>query len=177
MITRAFHNDTLSLLGMGNMRLPTVSPSGAIDREKAAEIIDYGYHHGINYYDTAFVYHNGESEKVVGEVLSKYPRDSYRLATKYFIMANPDCKAVFEEQLRRLKTDYIDFYLCHAIFDNTIDQYLSSGCIDYFLEQQKIGRIRHLGSPPMPLCRRLSGLRTITHGISRSCRSIISTGR
>ncbi len=145
MISRSFTNDTLSLLGMGNMRLPTVGAGGAIDQEKAAQIIDYGYSHGINYFDTAYVYHNGESEKVVGEVLSKYPRESYNLATKFFILANPDYKAVFEEQLKRLKTDYIDFYLCHAIFDNTIDRYISCGCIDYFIEQKEKGRIRHLG--------------------------------
>jgi predicted aldo/keto reductase-like oxidoreductase len=145
MINRSFADESLSLLGMGNMRLPTMGPGGAIDREKAAEIIEYGYSHGINYFDTAYVYHNGESEKVVGEVLHKYPRESYKLATKFFILANPDYKAVFEEQLEKLKTDYIDFYLCHAIFDNTVDRYLSCGCIEYFLEQKKKGRIRHLG--------------------------------
>ncbi len=145
MIYKSFENDSLSLLGMGNMRLPTVGEGGAIDFTKAAEIIDYGYNHGISYFDTAYVYHNGESEKVVGEVLSKYPRESYRLATKFFILANPDYKAVFEEQLQKLKTDYIDFYLCHAIFDNTIDRYFDCGCIDYFLEQKAKGRIKHLG--------------------------------
>ena len=99
---KAFQDIQLSRLGMGNMRLPTVGEGGAIDFTKAAEIIDYGYNHGINYFDTAYVYHNGESEKVVGEVLSKYPRESYRLATKFFILANPDYKAVFEEQLQKL---------------------------------------------------------------------------
>ena len=77
--------------------------------------------------------------------MKKYPRESYYLATKFLLSANPDYKAVFEEQLVRLQTDHIDFYLLHAIFDENCQSYLDSGCIEDFLEQKKAGRIRYLG--------------------------------
>lgn len=147
MIYKAYKDKNLSRLGMGNMRLPVHAEQEGrpIDREKAQEIIDYAMAHGINYYDTAYVYHDGESENFLGEAMKKFPRDSFCLATKFFIDANPDHKAVFEEQLDRLQTDYIDFYLIHCVTDENVDKYLTSGCIDYFLEQQAAGRIKHLG--------------------------------
>ncbi|NMA38026.1 MAG: oxidoreductase, partial [Papillibacter sp.] len=82
MIYKQFKDKQLSTLGMGNMRLPTVGPRGPIDKEKARQIIEYVYENGVNYFDTAFRYHEGESETIVGEVLSQYPRDSWYLATK-----------------------------------------------------------------------------------------------
>lgn len=144
---KKFRDIQLSRLGMGNMRLPVMGnePSAPIDRVRAQEIIDYAIENGINYFDTAYVYHNGESEKFLGEALKKYPRESYYLATKFFILENPDYKAVFEEQLSRLQTDHVDFYLIHGIFDHTYQQYIDSGCIAWFLEQKKAGRIRYLG--------------------------------
>ena len=144
---KPFKDITLSRLGMGNMRLPVQAdqPDMPIDRVKAQEIIDYAIKGGINYFDTAYIYHNGESEKFLGEALGKYPRDNYYLATKFFILTNPDYKAVFEEQLTRLKTNYIDFYMIHGIFDHTYQQYIDNGCIEYFLVQQKEGRIKYLG--------------------------------
>lgn len=147
MIQKRFQDVTLSRLGMGNMRLPVQGDKdGApIDFPRAQEIIDYAMSHGVNYYDTAYVYHNGESEKFLGVAMKKYPRGSYYLATKYAMFANPDYKAVFEEQLRRLQTGHIDFYLLHAISDNNCQAYLDSGCIEYFLEQKKAGHIRYLG--------------------------------
>ncbi len=147
MIYKAFHDISLSRLGMGNMRLPVQGDkAGApIDRVRAQEIIDYAMENGVNYYDSAYVYHGGESEEFLGEAMKKYPRESYYLATKFLLSANPDYKAVFEEQLVRLQTDHIDFYLLHAIFDENCQSYLDSGCIEYFLEQKKAGRIRYLG--------------------------------
>ena len=147
MIYKAYKDKTLSRLGMGNMRLPVHADKEGrpIDYAKAQEIIDYAMANGINYYDTAYVYHDGESEKFLGEAMKKYPRESYHLATKFFIHANPDYKAVFEEQLSRLQTDYIDFYLIHALGNDTCDTYLNSGCIEYFLEKKAEGKIRHLG--------------------------------
>jgi predicted aldo/keto reductase-like oxidoreductase len=148
MQTKAFDNHTLSLIGMGNMRLPTegAQPGAPIDRVRAQEMIDAAMANGINYYDTAYVYHSGESEAFLGEALvSRYPRDRFALATKFHIGANPDYKAVFEEQLARLKTDYIDFYLLHAIFDSNAQTYLDSGAIAYFEEQKRLGRIRYFG--------------------------------
>ncbi len=144
---KAFQDIQLSRLGMGNMRLPTDGEgfSAPINYEKAHEIIDYGMAHGITYYDTAYVYHGGDSERCLGAALKKYPRDSFYVATKFNYGANPDYKAVFAEQLERLGMDYIDFYLIHAVMDGSIDNYLDCGCIDYFLEQQKAGRIKYLG--------------------------------
>ncbi|MCD8069266.1 MAG: aldo/keto reductase [Lachnospiraceae bacterium] len=142
-----YRNLQLSRLGMGNMRLPVHADQEGtpIDYEKAEEIIDYAMAHGVNYYDTAYVYHHGESEVFLGNVMKKYPRDSYCLATKFHIGANPDYKAVFEEQLKRLQTDYIDFYLLHAIQPNNYQSYIDSGCIAYFTELKKEGKIRNLG--------------------------------
>jgi hypothetical protein len=145
---KAFQDIELSRLGMGNMRLPAVNPKdpkSPIDWEKAHEIIDYAIANGITYYDTAYVYNGGESEKCLGAALKKYPRDQYYIATKFNLRANPDYRAVFEEQLERLQTDHIDFYLCHCLLDNNVDGYLESGCIEYFLEQKEKGRIRYLG--------------------------------
>lgn len=144
MKTKTFKETTLSCLGMGNMRLP-VGADGKIDYEKAAELIDYVYDHGVNYFDTAWPYHSGESENFLGETMQKYPRESYHLATKYISSASPDYKGMFETQLKKLKTDYIDFYLVHAISDGNADAYIESGCIEYFKEQKRLGRIKHFG--------------------------------
>lgn len=148
MMKKPFQSIELSRLGMGNMRLPALrpgEPNSPIDWEKAHEILDYAYANGINYYDTAYVYNKGESERCLGAGMKKYDRSSFYIATKYACSANPDYKAVFEEQLSRLQTDYIDFYLIHCLLNNNIDTYLTNGCIDYFLEQQAKGRIKYLG--------------------------------
>ncbi len=149
MIYKLFKDISLSRLGMGNMRLPEAEgssgPNAKIDWAKAQEIIDYAMSHGINYYDTAYIYNDGDSERFLGSTLQKYPRDSYYLATKFFIQSTPRPEPVFEEQLERLKTDHIDFYLLHSLSEENVEDYLNSGCIDYFIEQQKKGRIRYLG--------------------------------
>ncbi|MDD6022731.1 MAG: aldo/keto reductase [Oscillospiraceae bacterium] len=146
MYTKDYHGEQISVLGMGNMRLPTIGEgrTAPIDYEKAAEIIDYAMKSGITYYDTAYVY-NG-SEVFLGTVLPNYDRSSFKLATKYNAMASSDYKAVFEEQLQRLNTDYIDFYLMHAVMnEDSLKNYLDSGALDYFVEQKRLGRIRKLG--------------------------------
>ncbi|MBQ7372689.1 MAG: aldo/keto reductase [Blautia sp.] len=138
----------LSVLGMGNMRLPeTTNEQGetVIDYDKAKEIIDAAMKAGINYYDTAYIYHNGKSEEFVGKALAEYPRDSYYVATKFNFQAQPDYRLQFEEQLNRLQMDYIDFYLLHGIQDNFADDILASGCISWFDELKKQGKIRYLG--------------------------------
>ncbi|MBQ0071951.1 MAG: aldo/keto reductase [Spirochaetales bacterium] len=142
---KAFQDIQLSRLGMGNMRLPLQEDGKTIDRVKTQEILDYAMANGINYYDTAYVYNAGDSERAVGECMKKHPRDSFYLATKFNYGANPDYKAVFEEQLARLQTDHIDFYLLHCLLDNNIDSYLNCGCIEYFMEQKELGRIKYLG--------------------------------
>lgn len=145
MIYKQFQDIKLSRLGMGNMRLPVTW--GKIDKQKAQQIIDYAMEQGINYYDTAYVYHHGESESFLGTALSRYPRENYYLATKFYVMANPNIEKVFEEQLRRLHTDYIDFYLLHCVNEETIGAYQnrSRRYMDYLLEQKAKGRIRHIG--------------------------------
>ena len=157
----------VSALGMGNMRLPTVEGQGEkIDREKAREIIDYAMSHGINYYDTAYRYHAGESETFIGEALKKYPRDSYLLASKFpghmvekkgngvlgFVSGLagwPDSTVdgVFHEQLQKCGTDYFDFYLFHNVNEKSISIYNDPelDIVGYFKKQKEMGKIRHLG--------------------------------
>lgn len=147
MIMKPYKNISLSRLGMGNMRLPLRADleGSPIDREKAGEIIDFAMAAGINYYDTAYVYNSGDSEKFLGEAMAKYDRESYCLATKFNIGANPDYRAVFEEQSRRLNTEYFDFYLVHAVMNHNAKSYEESGCIEYFKELKRQGKIRYLG--------------------------------
>jgi len=149
MIYSAFQETSLSLLGFGTMRLPTRA-DGSIDEEQTAEMTDYAIRHGINYFDTAYPYHNGESERVIGRILSKYPRESYYLATKYpghQILSNYDPSIIFEEQLEKCGVEYFDFYLLHNIYEHSIHTYLDPrwGIVDYFKEQKRLGRIKHLG--------------------------------
>ena len=147
MIYKKFQNINVSRLGMGAMRLPVKEKEQGtpIDREKAQELIDYAISQGINYFDTAYIYHDGESESFLGEALLKYPRDSYYIADKFNLHANPDYKVQFAEQLSRLQTEYIDFYLLHGIQDHIVDTFLSNGCVEYFEELKKSGKIRYLG--------------------------------
>ena len=157
----------VSALGMGNMRLPTFNgQENQIDREKAQEIIDYAMAHGINYYDTAYRYHGGESERFIGEALARYPRDSYLLASKFpgHMMVKkeggvvgftsglagwPDStvQGVFEEQLQKCRTDYFDFYLLHNVCERSLRIYDDDELqVLAFLKRQKAqGKIRHLG--------------------------------
>ena len=137
----------LSRLGLGNMRLPVCDgdPNGPIDYEKAKAIVDGSIHSGINYFDTAYIYHNGESESFVGRALAEYPRDSFYVADKFNLEANPDYRAQFDEQLARLGMERIDFYLLHGIGDHSVDKFLSCGCIEYFDEKKKEGSIRYFG--------------------------------
>ncbi|MCL2046725.1 MAG: aldo/keto reductase [Oscillospiraceae bacterium] len=145
-----FQGKQFSFLGMGNMRLPRSAGSGedfrnaVIDYEKAAEIIDYGMANGVNYYDTSHIY--GGSEEFLGKALSKYPRDSYYLCTKYNTMGGPDFEGNFQGQLERLNTDYIDIYMIQAVLnDQSAENYLKSGCMEFIEKQKEAGRIRHVG--------------------------------
>lgn len=150
MIYRNFQDKKLSMLGFGTMRLPTKT-DGSIDEALVKQMTQYAMEHGVNYFDTAYPYHNGESERVIGRVLSEYPRDSFYLATKYpghQILSNGyNPAAIFEEQLLKCGVDYFDFYLLHNVYEKSMDTYLDPqwGIIDYFKEQKKLGRIKHLG--------------------------------
>ena len=149
MIYRKFKNLDISMLGFGLMRLP-VKEDKTINEELTAEMVDYAMKHGVNYYDTAWPYHNGESETVIGRILKKYPRESFYLADKYPGHAVADSYVpadIFEKQLRKCQVEYFDFYLLHNVYENSLSTYEDPnwGIVDYFIEQKRNGRIRHLG--------------------------------
>ncbi len=140
---KKFKDLSISRLGMGNMRLP--ERDGHIDVEAATAIIDRAIEGGVNYFDTAWMYHSCESQKFLGEALKKFPRNSFYLATKFHNGFQLDHKTMFEEQLKQLQTDYVDFYLLHGVGDANGPRYIDEGAVDYFIEQKKLGRIRYLG--------------------------------
>lgn len=137
----------LSRLGMGNMRLPVkkTETGEEIDYEAAKKIIDDAVKMGVNYFDTAYIYHGGESEVFTGKALKEYPRDSYYVADKYNYQASHDYKAQFAEQLERLQLGYVDFYLLHGVQDYFVDEIIASGAIEYFNQLKKEGKIRYFG--------------------------------
>ncbi|MCX4321554.1 MAG: aldo/keto reductase [Lachnospiraceae bacterium] len=151
MVYRDFQGIQLSALGMGAMRLPTVNGNDSeIDSAATEEMVAYAMEQGVNYYDTAWGYHNGNSELVMGKALAKYPRDSFYLATKFpgYDLSNmPKIKEIFEKQLEKCGVDYFDFYLFHNVCEMNIDAYLDEkyGIYAYLMEQKKNGRIKHLG--------------------------------
>jgi len=151
MIYRKFQDLTLSGLGLGMMRLPVVNgDDGVIDEAAAAEIVDYAYRNGVNYFDTAWGYHNGNSELTAGKCLSRYPRESFFLASKFpgYDPANLGrVEEIFRRQLEKCRTPYFDFYLFHNVYEGNVDGYLDPkfGILDYLLRQKENGRIRHLG--------------------------------
>ena len=151
MVYRDFQGMRLSALGMGAMRLPVVNGNDAeIDSAATEEMVAYAMEHGVNYYDTAWGYHNGNSELVMGKALAKYLRDSFYLATKFpgYDLSNmPKVKEIFEKQLEKCGVDYFDFYLFHNVCEMNIDAYLDEkyGIYTYLMEQKKNGRIKHLG--------------------------------
>ncbi len=151
MIYKDFQGMKLSALGMGAMRLPVSDGDDArIDEQAAAAMVDYAMAHGVNYYDTAWGYHNGNSELVMGKALGKYPRDRYYLADKFpgYDLSNMDkVEEIFERQLEKCGVSYFDFYLFHNVCEMNIDAYLDPkyGIYDYLMKQKKAGRIRHLG--------------------------------
>lgn len=151
MIYKQFKDVKLSALGLGMMRLPQTDGVYAhVDEELTEKMIDYAMAHGVNYYDTAWGYHDGVSELVAGKLLNKYPRESYYLATKFpgYDLANMDkVEEIFEKQLEKCKTPYFDFYLFHNVCEMNIDGYLNEkyGIFNYLLKQKQNGRIKHLG--------------------------------
>ncbi len=149
MIYKSFQDRSLSALGLGCMRLPTTE-DGSIDVEETRELVTYAMREGINYYDTAWGYHGGQSETVMGEILENYPRESFYLASKFpgYDLNNMDkVEEIFEAQLKKCRVEYFDFYLVHNVCELNINQYLDPQyrIREYLLEQKKNGRIRHLG--------------------------------
>ena len=151
MIYNDFQGLKLSAIGMGNMRLPVLDGNdNNIDVDAAKEMIAFCMNSGINYYDTAYGYHGGNSELVVGQLLKNYERSSFYLASKFpgYDLSNmPKVREIFEEQLEKCQVEYFDFYMFHNVCEMNIDEYLNPefGIFDYLMEQKQNGRIRHLG--------------------------------
>lgn len=151
MIYKDYQGLKLSALGMGTMRLPVIDGDDArVDEAAVKEMVAYAMENGINYYDTAWGYHGGNSELVMGRTLKEYPRESFYLATKFpgYDLSNMGkVEEIFEEQLRKCQVDYFDFYLFHNVCEMNIDEYLNEehGIYSYLTEQKKNGRIKHLG--------------------------------
>ena len=151
MVYKNFQDLKLSMLGMGTMRLPVIGGNDAdIDSEAVEKMVEYAMQSGVNYYDTAWGYHDGNSETVIGKALSKYPRDKFYLATKFpgYDLSNMGkVEEIFEKQLEKCQVEYFDFYLVHNVCEMNIDAYLDPkyGTYDYLVKQKENGRIRHLG--------------------------------
>lgn len=151
MIYRDFQDVKLSALGMGAMRLPVVDGDDSkIDEAAAFAMVDEAMARGVNYYDTAWGYHNGNSELVMGKALARHPREKFYLATKFpgYDLSNMGkVEEIFEKQLEKCQVEYFDFYLFHNVCEMNIDAYLDPkyGTYDYLMAQKKNGRIRHLG--------------------------------
>ena len=136
-----------SLLGYGCMRFPTRA-DGSIDEPRAEALLNTAKAAGINYFDTAYPSHNGQSEPFVGRVIAKWDRSSFYLATKmplWTCKSLDDAKRIFAEQLQRLGVDYIDFYLLHSLHAARYDQAKALGIVDWLWEQKAAGRIRNFG--------------------------------
>ncbi len=136
-----------SLLGYGCMRLPT-NADGSIDETRAAALLNTARAAGVNYFDTAYPYHGGQSEPFVGRVIAQWPRESLYLATKlplWQCKSLDAAKRIFAEQLERLGVDYIDFYLMHSLHKARYDQAKALGIVDWLWELKAAGTIRNLG--------------------------------
>ena len=147
MIYKDFQDLKLSALGMGCMRLPVVGGNDAVVDEAAAEeMVDCAMANGVNYYDTAWGYHNGNSEIALGKALAKHPREKFYIADKFpgYDLSNmPKVQEIFEEQLKKCRVDYFDFYLFHNVCEMNIDAYLNEekyGTYAYLMKQRHIDR-------------------------------------
>lgn len=148
MYYKSLYSRQVSALGFGLLRLPAVEGyPDSVDLERSKILIDLAIRNGVNYFDTAYTYQNGESERAAGEILSAYPRESYHLASKFYVARGLPIDQVFEEQLRRCKTEYFDFYLLHGVQEQYLSAYMSpeNDYIGYLKKQQKAGRIRYIG--------------------------------
>ena len=152
MIYRAFQNTRLSNLGMGCMRLPVIDGDDSrIDEPTVFRMVDAAMAAGINYYDTAWGYHAGNSETAIGRALARYPWEQFCLADKFpgYDLGNMGkVEAIFEEQLKKCRVEYFDFYLFHNVCEMNISAYLDDekyGTYAYLIAQKRSGRIRHLG--------------------------------
>lgn len=155
MRTSPKNGEKVSLLGYGCMRWPMKKGEDGkdhIDQEAVNEMVDYAYRNGVNYYDTSPAYLQGQSEEAAGIALSRYPRESYYIATKLSNFNNFSREAglkMYRDSQEALRTDYFDYYLLHAIgtsgFEGFEERYINNGLLDFLLEEREAGRIRNLG--------------------------------
>ena len=152
MITRRRYKNTaqtLPLLGFGCMRLPQLSPDGPeIDYGTVKQMIDRAMKAGCNYFDTAYMYHDGRSERCLGDLLKAYPRDSYYLTDKmpvWFARDAAGIERIFREQLERCKTDYFDFYMLHSLDSANWELAQKYKACEFLERMKKEGKIRRLG--------------------------------
>ena len=138
--------EQISLLGFGMMRLPN-------NQDEVNRMVDYAIEHGVNYFDTAPIYMGGQSEVLMGNALSRHPREKYFVATK---MSNMDrrlwsieeSKRMYQRSFELLKVDYIDYYLLHSIgrgMESLKGRFFDNGLLDFLLKEREAGRIKHLG--------------------------------
>lgn len=141
--------EAVSLLGFGCMRFPTTGKViKKIDAKKSAEMIDYAYNHGVNYYDTAYMYHMGKSETFIGPALHKYPRESYYLADKlptWLIFKEEDVEKYFRKQLEKCGVEYFDFYLVHCLTASNYKKVKKYKIYENLVKLKEKGLIRHIG--------------------------------
>lgn len=150
---RKFKNTEISLLGLGTMRLPCKTPikreaNPMINYDKGQALVDLAYENGVNYYDTAYMYHVGKSEKFIGTALKKYPRESFFLADKLpiWMCSKPsDMEKVFQKQLDRTGVDYFDFYLLHSLNKENFEKCEKFGAYDFVLKKREEGKIKNIG--------------------------------
>lgn len=148
--------DTVSILGYGCMRWPTLPAPGGdgnvIDQDEVNRLVDYAIAHGVNYFDTAPVYVQGWSEKSTGIALKRHPREKFLIATKMSNFASSDYNfgvQMYRNSLKNLQVDYLDYYLLHVL--GTVGErglqgrFLNNGLLDFLLKEREAGRIRHLG--------------------------------
>lgn len=154
MIDRVPFKDTkISRLGLGTMRLPVKGiikreANPIIDYKEAQKLVDFAIENGINYFDTAYMYHAGKSEKFIGTALSKYPRESYYLVDKlpiWMCKKPADMEKIFSNQLKRTGTPYFDNYLLHSLDKNNFEKCEKFGAYDFLVEKQKQGLIKNIG--------------------------------
>lgn len=154
MIDKVKFKDTeVSRLGLGTMRLPCKTKlkreaNPMIDYEMSQQLVDMAYENGVNYFDTAFMYHAGKSEKFIGTALKKYPRETYFLADKLPIWMCPkisDMEKIFSKQLERTGHDYFDFYLLHSLDGKNFDKCEKFGAYDFLLKKREEGKIKNIG--------------------------------
>ena len=151
--THPQNGDKVSILGYGCMRWPMIKNDegkDVVDQETTNRLVDYALEHGVNYFDTAPVYLQGQSEKATGIALKRHPRESYFIATKLSNFSNysrENSLEMYRKSFENLQTDYIDYYLLHSIsgMDAFQQRYVDNGVLDFLIEERKAGRIRNLG--------------------------------